>query len=346
MNRCRYLRRSAHAARARATLLPLTCRFVVDEPPKLGGKGVGENQASTGTRRCRGLADCAAAARPRPAPSCSAVCHLPIHTGRPQPADPAAGLSGGLYPVHCQHDCPRDEAPRRGRHRLVRVGCVGRPKQGWRGGQCIRERCSQEVRPVRHVGACTEPPAPPPPLLHPPHLPRPGEYDLRGVRGSEPGVDARFRRITLSATCDTDLSEEELARVAEQVDGRCIVAATLKAAGLCLGGGDGGCGPAHWPGREALHLAAPCSARLPTSVPPHPPRHRPGPAADNGQGAGGPRVRARLRAARAGGHGRRHRRAVGACAGCVVCCSARIEEAGPITSLPTSPFKHPPVQAR
>lgn len=44
----------------------------------------------------------------------------------------------------------------------------------------------------------------------------PGEYDLRGVRGNEPGVDARFRRITLSGTFDGPLSQEELDCIAQQ----------------------------------------------------------------------------------------------------------------------------------
>ncbi|KAL4426177.1 hypothetical protein ABPG77_007459 [Micractinium sp. CCAP 211/92] len=59
-----------------------------------------------------------------------------------------------------------------------------------------------------------------------------GEYDLRGVRGNEPGVDARFRKITLSGTFDGQLSQEELDSIAQQVERRCIVAATLRASGM------------------------------------------------------------------------------------------------------------------
>ena len=43
-----------------------------------------------------------------------------------------------------------------------------------------------------------------------------GEYDLRGVRGNEPGVDARFQRISLEGTCDTPMSQHDLDRIAEQ----------------------------------------------------------------------------------------------------------------------------------
>lgn len=46
-----------------------------------------------------------------------------------------------------------------------------------------------------------------------------GEYDLRGVRGNEPGVDARFRKVTLAGTFDGPLSQEELDCIAEQVGG-------------------------------------------------------------------------------------------------------------------------------
>ncbi|KAL4431286.1 hypothetical protein ABPG75_006542 [Micractinium tetrahymenae] len=59
-----------------------------------------------------------------------------------------------------------------------------------------------------------------------------GEYDLRGVRGNEPGVDARFCKITLSGTFDGPLSQEDLDCIAQQTERRCIVAATLKASGL------------------------------------------------------------------------------------------------------------------
>ena len=52
-----------------------------------------------------------------------------------------------------------------------------------------------------------------------PGLPMPtpaGEYDLRGVRGGEPGVDARFQRISLEGTFDTPMSQQDLDRIAEQ----------------------------------------------------------------------------------------------------------------------------------
>ncbi|PRW58590.1 short chain dehydrogenase reductase family isoform B [Chlorella sorokiniana] len=58
-----------------------------------------------------------------------------------------------------------------------------------------------------------------------------GEYDLRGVRG-ESGVDARFQRIQVQGTFDGPVSQADLDRITEQVDRRCIVAATLKASGL------------------------------------------------------------------------------------------------------------------
>ena len=44
----------------------------------------------------------------------------------------------------------------------------------------------------------------------------PAEYDLRGVRGNE-GVDARFTRIALRGTTDTDgLSQQDLDRITQQ----------------------------------------------------------------------------------------------------------------------------------
>jgi hypothetical protein len=50
-----------------------------------------------------------------------------------------------------------------------------------------------------------------------------GEYDLRGVRGDTEGADARFKRITLQGTFDTQLSDEDLSRLAEQArsGGKC-----------------------------------------------------------------------------------------------------------------------------
>jgi hypothetical protein len=49
-------------------------------------------------------------------------------------------------------------------------------------------------------------------------LPPPaGEYDLRGVRSTEPGVDARFTRVSLEGTFDTQLSQQDLDAISKQV---------------------------------------------------------------------------------------------------------------------------------
>ena len=71
----------------------------------------------------------------------------------------------------------------------------------------------------------------PQPLDLPPTRVRAGEYDLRGVRGNEPGIDARFQRIRLEGTFETDMSQEELDRIAQQV--RHLAAAAVAAAGRC-----------------------------------------------------------------------------------------------------------------
>lgn len=59
----------------------------------------------------------------------------------------------------------------------------------------------------------------PAPCTHRSPARRAGEYDLRGVRGGEPGVDARFRRVRLEGTADGPLSQADLDRIAEQVQG-------------------------------------------------------------------------------------------------------------------------------
>ncbi|KAL4421527.1 hypothetical protein ABPG75_010818 [Micractinium tetrahymenae] len=61
-----------------------------------------------------------------------------------------------------------------------------------------------------------------------------GDLDLRGVRGDTPGVDARFRRIALKGTLDTELEQRELDSLAGQIEARCVVASTLKASGMDL----------------------------------------------------------------------------------------------------------------
>lgn len=55
-------------------------------------------------------------------------------------------------------------------------------------------------------------------LLPPPQpAARAGEYDLQGVKGSNPGIDARFRRVAVEGTVDGPLSQADLDRIAEQV---------------------------------------------------------------------------------------------------------------------------------
>lgn len=62
-----------------------------------------------------------------------------------------------------------------------------------------------------------------------------GQYDLRGLQGkSEGDTDARFRSIELSGTLDTETRQEDLDKIVEQVEKRCIVAATCAASGMDL----------------------------------------------------------------------------------------------------------------
>eukprot|EP00887_Chlorella_sp_A99_P007486 scaffold2.g7486.t1 len=63
-----------------------------------------------------------------------------------------------------------------------------------------------------------------------------GQFDLAGVSsgGRGGGADARIQRVELRGTADTDASAEELRRVAAEVEGRCVVAATLRASGVQL----------------------------------------------------------------------------------------------------------------
>lgn len=58
-----------------------------------------------------------------------------------------------------------------------------------------------------------------------------GSYDLRGLQGVGE-TDARFQSIELKGLVDTDASEEDLHKIQEQVEKRCIVAATLGASGM------------------------------------------------------------------------------------------------------------------
>lgn len=59
-----------------------------------------------------------------------------------------------------------------------------------------------------------------------------GEYDLRGLQSVGADVDARFSKISLKGVVDTDASQEELDKIRDQIEKRCIVAATLGASGM------------------------------------------------------------------------------------------------------------------
>jgi uncharacterized OsmC-like protein len=62
-----------------------------------------------------------------------------------------------------------------------------------------------------------------------------GQYDLRGLQGkSESGTDARFRSIELSGVLDTGMSQEDLDKIRDHIERRCIIAATCAASGMDL----------------------------------------------------------------------------------------------------------------
>lgn len=143
---------------------------------------------------------------------------------RPQPAVGAAGLPGGLHPVHLLHDRQGDEAGGPGGRRLVRCRWAPQRARG-RVFFCVQASCPCTPRLPPACAAAQDACPPTCPVHGNQHLPTrllaphpPGEYDLRGVRG-EPGVDARFRRIQLQGTFDGPLSQADLDRIAEQVGG-------------------------------------------------------------------------------------------------------------------------------
>lgn len=54
------------------------------------------------------------------------------------------------------------------------------------------------------------------------------EYDLQGVRGVE-GISAKFQKIRLHGIVDTEIGQEDLEKIAQDLERRCIVAATCSA---------------------------------------------------------------------------------------------------------------------
>lgn len=83
-------------------------RFVVDEPPRLGGKGIGE------LALCAELLDVAGEVK------IIGVRQLSVRRPcRSQPAVPAAGLARGLHPVHRFYDRQGNEVGQRGQCGLV-----------------------------------------------------------------------------------------------------------------------------------------------------------------------------------------------------------------------------------
>lgn len=54
------------------------------------------------------------------------------------------------------------------------------------------------------------------------------EYDLQGVRGVE-GANAKFQKIRLHGILDTETDQEELEKITQDLERRCIVAATCSA---------------------------------------------------------------------------------------------------------------------
>jgi putative redox protein len=59
-----------------------------------------------------------------------------------------------------------------------------------------------------------------------------GEYDLRGLQSVNAETDARFQKIILKGVVDTDATQEDLDKIRDQIEKRCIVAATLHASGM------------------------------------------------------------------------------------------------------------------
>lgn len=57
------------------------------------------------------------------------------------------------------------------------------------------------------------------------------DFDMRGLRRVSPDYDARFQKLVVKGTFDTEASQQDLDAIAQQVEARCIVAATLRASG-------------------------------------------------------------------------------------------------------------------
>lgn len=304
---------SAYGEGATALVSKERFRFLVDEPPKLGGKGLGAGSAAC-MLRAPSSASAPSVVSPLPpqaarklAPRSSAsrwtrVVSPPLpHT--PAGPNPLSLLLGSL--VGCtQFTC--DMLAREAGHaqgigaaQWTASGAARPPQRSLllRLAACPSRRAArQALSPISHT------------------QPRPstnaGEYDLRGVRGGAEGVDARFRRVRLEGTFDTDsLSQADLDRIAEQAGWAAWPLSGLPA--RLPGWLAGPAGLAGWllvlrwlAGGQASALAlVPTAGHLPLlPLPPHPPSaggpplHRgrdaqgvwAGHAAAPGQGASGP----------------------------------------------------------
>lgn len=188
--------RRSLAARTPAFPLPVLCRFLVDEPVKLGGKGLGE---------CRLRACCQQ--------QCTAW-RTPHLTSPAAPAgpNPLSVLLGSL--VGCTQYTTSMIAREM---KLGPLGAVAWSAAGAAPPLACRPAPPSAAAASQHRWL----PAPPASSLHLTQRPCPspcaGEYDLRGVRGNEPGVDARFQRVWVEGTFDApDLTQEALDRIAQQ----------------------------------------------------------------------------------------------------------------------------------
>ena len=89
------------------------------------------------------------------------------------------------------------------------------------------------------------------------------------MRGSEPGVDARFQRISLEGTVETPMSQQDLDRIAEQASQGVGLDAGVR--GLLLGHSRACCRGLQG-GQLGLALPA-CGLSCEWICPPGPPSH-------------------------------------------------------------------------
>lgn len=172
-------------------------KFIVDEPPKLGGKGMGE--AKAWVRLLRRVGDSSTGVNDRSPP-------LPGWVPGPNPLTYFLGSLVGCTQYTMTMVGKEMKVPE-----LSRVTWSASGEYvGWNAGEL------GAALPCQPANAL--------PLRR---------YDLRGVRG-EAGTDARFQKVALTGTVDTEASQEDLDRIQGEVERRCIIAATCAASGACV----------------------------------------------------------------------------------------------------------------